>query len=319
MSFRLFVNDVSSTRHAAAIAVCAALFGFVHSFGDKPGMSSARPASPQTRPSPKAIETDDALVVKFRSIAEEWAENAKKFAPKMHLVETQHFLIFSAWEKNQDKGMSDAIENMYKALCKQFDVDVKDQYWAGKLPIYVMATKKQFASFTNDIDHVKRPDSAGYCGGSSSGFTYIVANEITKLDWFYELIIHESTHAFLNRYKTNKLPPVWVHEGLAEYMAAALVPNSVARERFASATRIAISQKKDVSAIFKGVKGAFEYGIAQSVTRYLILKDTKAYLKFIDLLKEGKSDDDALQEAYKLTKEQLVAEWTKAAAAGAIR
>ncbi|MBI5725761.1 MAG: hypothetical protein HZA50_17510 [Planctomycetes bacterium] len=323
MSIRLSIIDGCSRLLAAAVVLCASSACLAQKPHD--ASASTRPAAkppsaaPATRPSDKAVKIDDATIRIFRETAEDWAEKAKKFAPILHLIETQHFLIYSAWEKNQDKGMSEAIENMYRVLCQQFVVDAKDQYWAGKLPIFVMATKEQFTTFTNEIDKVKRPDSAGYCGATSKGFAYIVTSQVKDINFFYELVIHESTHAFLNRYKTNVLIVTWINEGIADYMAATLVPNSIAHNRYIDAARMAIAEKKDVQFVFREVKGAFAYGIAQSLIRYLIQRDGKAFLKFIKLMKEGKTDDEALKEAYKLTKEQLVAEWNKAAAANAIK
>jgi len=253
-----------------------------------------------------------------RKLAQDWADKAKRTVVKsMHLIETDHFLIYSAWGRGNDAALKRICEKLYAALCKQFAIPRGQNIWAGKCPIYAFWEKEHYLKFCKDVNGAgKRSPSllqaAGYSGQRGS-FTYVVLNKVRTRQWFYELLVHETTHAFLARYLTNRHVLPWVNEGLAEYMAATLVPGSRASRKYVSATKEAVKGRKDVAHVFKKVTlNAFDYGIAQSFVRYLIHRDRKAFIKFVGLVKQGSSDAEALQGAYGLSREQFLKAWWKA-------
>lgn len=277
----------------------------------------------------KAGEPKDVLGRKFmpvtkeeiqanRKLAQDLADKAKRTVVKsMHLIETDHFLIYSAWGRSNDAALKRICEKLYSALCKQFAIPRRQNIWAGKCPIYVFWEKEHYLKFCKDVDGSgKRSptllEAAGYSGQRGS-FAYVVLNKVRTKKWFYELLVHETTHAFLARYLTNRHVLSWVNEGLAEYMAATLVPRSYASRKYVRATKEAVKEKKDVAHVFEGVgMNMFDYGIAQSFVRYLIHRDRKAFIKFVGLLKQGRSDEQALQEAYGLSRKQFLKAWWKA-------
>ena len=275
----------------------------------------AATSSPTSLPATKFAAASPARVEKLRKLALSWAEESKAFAPTIHLVETPHFLVFSAWEKSSDAPLSETCETMYRALCSQFDIPPAQNIWAGKCALYVFGEKEQFKRFTTEVDKAKLSEASGYCGGHSDGFCYIVLGPVRTRGFFHEMIVHEGTHAFMNRYLTNRRVPSWVQEGFAEYMAATLVPEAGANRKYLDATKDAIKNRKDITPVFAEVElKSFDYGIAQSLVRYLIVRDRTAFAQFIKLLKEGKSEANALQESYGLTRETLVRDWTQTVA-----
>ena len=251
----------------------------------------------------------------FRGKAEAWAEQTRKTIVKtMHLVETEHFLIYSAWARSNDKALKNICERMYRAMCKQFDIPRSVNIWAGKCPIYVFWQAEHFARFCTEVDRRGNPKAGGYCAYSGRGYVYIVVNRCRSRTRFYEVLVHEATHGFLARYKTNRHVPTWANEGLAEYMAATLVPGAWAGRKYVDATKAAVRGGQDVAHIFKGVRlNAFDYGVAQSLVRYLIKRDRKAFIKFIDVIKEGKTDEQALKSAFALSHQELLDAWAKEA------
>jgi len=257
-----------------------------------------------------------AQVAAYRRIAMGWFELARKdVAPAMHMTETEHFLIFSAWPRSDDRPMGIAAEKLYDALCSQFSVPRSENIFAGKCPIYTLATKEQFTKFTEVVDKSKFSKAAGYHCQRSDGFCYLVLSQVNSKQWFYELLTHEGTHAFVGRYLTNRFLPTWVNEGLAETMAATLVPGSQAGRKYVQATAEVLRKRLDVSHVFEKVEmNNVDYGVAQSLVRYLIARDRKGFIEFFRLLKEGKTDEEALKEVYDLTREQLLDAWRKAAA-----
>ncbi len=290
-------------------------------------MAAPPSASPSPSPAPRPSSRPSEATTKFaaatkeqiefaRVLAEKLYAEAKKSATNMHLVETDHFLIYSEWEKSADKPLTDLAEGLYAALCKQFDIPVKQNIWIGKCPIYTFRNTEHFHDFTKATvgDSNKLMMSAGYCS-SRNGLCYLVMDYRNSLSDFNTILVHESTHAFISRYLTNRNIPQWLNEGLAETMASTLVPEGFATYRWKNATREAVATKANISKVFEDVRLVdFDYGIVQSVVQFLISrdKDKKSFIKLFTLLKEGKSEEEALQESYKLTRQDLIKAWSAA-------
>lgn len=252
-----------------------------------------------------------------RKQAMKWFAKARStITPTMHLIETDHFLIFSAWSKGNDASLKSICERMYRAMCKQFDIPSTENIWAGKCPIYIFWETRDYNLFTTTVDGRKMVTAGGYTA-QRGAFSYIVLNRCPTRTRFYEVLVHEATHAFLGRYRSNRVVPRWLNEGLAEYMAATLVPNSSAATKYVQSTQVALSRNVDVAHVIKGVAlNNFDYGIVQSIVRFLIARDRKAFIKLIRLIKDGKPEAAALHEAYKLTHAAMLTEWRAAAAKG---
>ena len=276
--------------------------------GEKP--ADSQPAQGVIKflpPTPEQIQA-------ARALAQDFADKAKAFAPSMHLVETKHFLIFSAWDRSNDKPLAEISERLYQALCRQFDIPATENLWVGKCPIYVFWEQENFSRFTVEVDETNKTESGGYQVQTSEGFCYIVMNAVRDKTRFYEVLVHETTHAFVGRYQTNKPIPRWVNEGLAEYMAATMVPGCSAAMRYVETTKQAVMLKQDVSHVFSEMgANAFDYGIAQSLVRFMIARNRKGFVKFITLIKEGAEEKDALKETFHLTHGELLAAWRSSA------
>jgi hypothetical protein len=280
----------------------------------------------EKKPEPQRYVPPSPQQIAFQEkTAEEWFEAMKKIAPEAHLIETDHYRIYSAWAKSDDGALKKIYANLYKKLCEQFDVPEDENIWIGKLPIYAFWTKLQFTTFSVQVAKTSQEmadNAGGYAGWRSRGgqvHRYVVLGPV-KTDfrskakaraWFFELLTHESSHAFMGRYINERPIPNWVDEGIADTMAATLVPGSWATRKHVDATKEALAGKS-VNGIFDCQNipmDTFHYGIAQSMVRYLIAKDRKAFIEFIRLMKEGKKEADALRESYDMTRDEMVRGW----------
>ena len=234
----------------------------------------------------------------------------KETKVKLTLVETAHFLVFTTWNSRDHRALGQRCEAMYRALCRQFDIPATRNIWAGKCPMYIFWKKSHFDAFTTKVDRIGATRAGGYNVQTPSGFTYLVLSHTQSRTWFYEVLIHESTHAFLGRYLTNRPIPRWANEGLAEYMASRLVKGTQAERKFRAATQLAVARRVDVSPIFRGMRLSwFDYGIAQSIVRFCAARDRKGFIRYVQLIKEGKSEADAMKEGMKMTHADLVRNW----------
>jgi hypothetical protein len=254
----------------------------------------------------------------------EWAEQTRlTIAPTLHLVETEHFLIFSAWNPSNDAALARICEEMFAKLRAQFNLAKTEPVWIGKCPIYIFWEPAHFLRFTKEIDRVSWSNSsASHADGyhaTRGAFAHIVISGVRDFGdsrpeatrRFYEVLVHEGTHAFMNRLISNRPLPRWVEEGLADFMAATLVPMSDATHKHVEGARHALRQPNAIPRLFdKKELTAIDYGIAQSLVRYLIQTNANGFVQFVSLLKKGAGESEALAGAYGWSRNELIRNWT---------
>ncbi len=271
----------------------------------------ARQRTPRTitYKKPTAAQIDAA-----RKKAAEFAKAARELLKvEFQVIETDHFVIFSTWPEEKNRPLKRVAEDVYKALCKQFAVPEDTNIWVGKCPVYIFAGKEDYIGFTTQVDKLNNLAAAGYCFYDFSGFCYIVMGPCSSDEQFHEIFTHETTHGFVNRYLSPRPIPGWVSEGVADFMASTLAPNSMAAIKCEKAEKEVVDNGADGSKVFKGVElNSFDYGVSQSIVRFMVAKSSKKFTRFITLMKKGKTEDEALKEAYGCTHEELYEAWLKA-------
>jgi len=263
-------------------------------------------------------EVDQAIL----ELTDGWHELIKdKINKNCVKVETEHFLIFTTWKKADHKALGKVCEKLYSRLCKEFDISKKSNIWTPKLPIYVFWTEREFDRF--NVICGLRPRgirAGGYCW-SRLGVTYVVLNQVkysgaSKKEsqmWFFEVLVHETTHAFNTRYLTNIRPPRWFDEGTAELMAAELVPGCYADRWWRSATRYVRDGSVSIEHNFDRFRGGrLDYAVMQSIVRFMMFKKKKQFITFYKLCKQGMDQYEALEEAYGWSYTELVDHWLSA-------
>lgn len=292
------------------VAVAAGLLLAVQLAGADGGASSSSQPASQDKGG-KGAATADPVQRRFDG----YADQIRKFRLSIHPLQTAHFLIYSDLAKEDDKPVADFAETVYTALCKQFNMPVKGNVWPSRCGLFIFKYREDFASFTNDVAKTGMDSNlvGGFCHHEPN-CTYLAFSPHENQVWFFEVLTHEMTHAFEHNYKKYGGLPTWVNEGLADMMAANLVPKSHANRKWTDATGQAIGQGRDMSSVFQRVAlDEFDYGIAQSLVRYLIAKDHNAFLTFFGLLKDGDKPEDALEKTFKMNYADLQKQWRAAA------
>ena len=268
-----------------------------------------------------------------RRQALDWADQTRRtIVPTMHLVETAHFLMFSAWNSSNDAALARVCEQMYESLRKQFNLAPSETVWIGKCPVYLFWETAHFRRFIEEVDQIaERDKSAARSDGyhaTQGRFSYIVINGVRDFGAsheaattrFYEVLVHEGTHAFMNRYLSNRPLPRWVEEGLADFMAAQVVPNCRATRKHVEGARLALREPQTAARLFdKTDLTSADYGLAQSAVRFLIQIDARAFIEFVAALKRGESDRLALAEALGFSREQMLRDWIRFCGRAAVR
>lgn len=279
------------------------------------GPGTVRPAQNLTASGDSVWNREQALI---------WAERTRQtISSSMHRIETEHFLIFSAWHRTNDRALAQVCEQMYAKLRTQFRIPASQPAWPGQLPVYIFWNRSEFDRFTTEIDKTDVRSSEqrrvnGY-HATRGPFAYIVINGVSEpgdapneaTQRFYEVLVHEGTHAFMSGFINRRPIARWADEGVAEFMAALLVPGCEANSKQLESTREALLYRAgDVPKLFgKTDLSGFDYGIAHSLVRYLIQNDSRAFVRFIEQMKKGQNDEAALKKTYGVTREELLQRW----------
>jgi len=113
--------------------------------------------------------------------------------------------------------------------------------------------------------------------------------------WAFTLT-HEFTHAFVARYRTNRAMPRWLHEGLADYIAARQFP----RTDRPQAAREMARRNDALDFLFNDdqLPGGEYYPVMQMMVTMLIEKSPQTFHQYFDAIKDGTRAEQALKQFY---------------------
>lgn len=266
--------------------------------------------------SPATPEQAAAAMARIRA---QQKEVEKQIKVTLTEFETDHFIIFTDWDKREHDFLKKNLEEAYRVVSKQFDMSTKDNIFVGKLPVYMFARFDDFARFASTIDSFPVSQQvAGYFHGNEEGFGHMCmwkpdssltrSNNIKEAErlWAY-VLVHEFTHAFLARYRSNEFIPRWLNEGIAEVIASGEFPYP---ERYRTAKFIAQS-RADILHLFDDnhmPTGEF-YPVMQTMVELLVRTNRKKFISLIDDIKDGVDPEEALQKHYKTTYAGFAESW----------
>ncbi len=253
----------------------------------------------------------------------------KSIVPQMQRVETEHFVIYTSWPKSDIPALKNIYPRIYAKLCEQFGVLPQEHIWVGKLPVYSFWTEEEYAKFIASCKHTNRSPhlikAAGFFGVSGS-FRYMVLAPMVRSKQtsrakaqarFFDVLAHETSHAFLSRFITEIDIPNWIDEGIAETITATLFPQGNTGYKMKIGHRAiqqsAINLKSvEIMTRMRNIPlDSHYYGISQSLVRYMILNDADKFIQLVVDIKNGKSETDALKDAYGVTKIELINSWNQ--------
>jgi formylglycine-generating enzyme required for sulfatase activity len=293
--------------------------------GKTPTTKPAKAATSRPGKTPKYEVPTDAEVQESQKLMAAVLDQAtKEVNPNLHKVETAHFVIYSGLPATVDTGIGKTMERMYQVLRKQFELDEDERVWVGKCGIFLLSADpdRQFFNFATKVDHSDEKiatKASGYFR-STAIQSYIVmppppdGRNAGETEAWKCTLVHEATHAFLFRYVSDKKGPTWLNEGLADVIACQVMGSRLVegRMRQANSEAVAPGGMRKATGVFTTVGlTPFEYGIAQSWVRFLAGKEPRAFLRFVTLCKQGKDDEEAMKEAFRLSRNDFLKAWSE--------
>jgi hypothetical protein len=287
-----------------------------HAFGMIPRPPDSSPKTP-TQTYQKSTSGQDAVAIAVAKF--EAAQTAKEYNVTFDTLETKHFLIFTDWDSRDDDFLKTNFEEAYNAVSRQFEIPVTDNVFVGKLPVYMFAQFNDFARFTDSIGFLGQPTPRalrGYYEGQANGSGRMIMYkpgaedlEEAKKEWAH-CLVHEFTHAFVARYRTNARMPRWLNEGVAEVIAAKSFPFP---GTYPYAQRMAIEHQSADALFDDDVMPSGEwYPVMQTMVELLIAQDHSAFKKMFDAIKDGTDGEVALKKYFGIDYTQLMAVWRQA-------
>ncbi len=233
-------------------------------------------------------------------------------------IQTTHFIIFTDWDPREFDFLKTNIEGAYGAVARQFDVPVKENVFVGKLPVFMFKDQRDFIRYAKQFDDLPANQNLlGYYAGHGNGTGHMamwkprrqvngVQGQSAEEQWAYTLT-HEFTHAFVDRYKSNRRIPRWLNEGLAEVIAQAQFPQpnrkTLAREM--AQNDAPLDQLFDDDQM----PGGEYYPVMQTMVEMLIQQDLGLFLKYFDAIKDGEKPEPALKKYFGVDYQGLEKAW----------
>ncbi len=277
-----------------------------------PGEASVVPPPPVVSPSSErvwarlSVVEQGAVIEKLKASA---AAEIVKIARPLQLHETRFFLFYSDLPVADSDYWAGLLDRMYLRLSELFGVARDQNIWRGKAVIFVFANQADYRRFERDLRHTEPGGSAGMTHCFDDGAVKIAFyRQAEELD-FAHVLVHESVHGFVHRYRTPSAVPSWANEGLAEAIASELVPDPHRGQRILALTRRGLGEHKNKLDDFFSADhiDRWHYPVAETFCQFMIRRNKKSYVGFIDGIKDGKPWQQSLETSYKMPLGNLVA------------
>ena len=255
-------------------------------------------------------------------IAERTAELNKMCGKNWRMDETKHYYFFSNLKPELHELFKQETEKFYGDIAGVMQHKEGDPLWHNKCPIYFFSTRQQFVNFATGID--------GSAGGANSGGYFShrgreVHIAIPLIDWLPEshqkrealnTLHHEGTHAFIQLTGKDVDINPWLHEGMAQFMEFYYDPkNNTGRNDRVNTLR-ELLRRGDLLSWEEGrmrpMGGGDSVGYAFAWSRVWFLYqnfETWKLPRLIKTIKEGKSDEVALETVYGMKLADLDKRW----------
>jgi hypothetical protein len=286
-----------------------------------PGFSRGKPIIKYGPPTQEAI---DKSMARSRKMADKARTG---LGVDLVEIETDHFLIYTDWDKREYGFLKDKVEHAYKTLARQFNLPAADNVFVGKLPIYMFAKQPAFTTFARKIDGFGAPQTVlGYFTNTDEighmamwkpaigqGIGAGGSLDDAKRKW-ERTLTHEFSHAFFNRYKSNVNVPRWMNEGTAELISEMELPTN---NYHGHARAAAMHQNIDIASLFddSNMPSGGYYPVMMTMVEYLVKQDPKAFLALVNDIKDGAEPEDALEKHYRMRYARFEEVWKKYARA----
>jgi len=233
-----------------------------------------------------------------------------------HRIVTAHFVIEFSVPAEMGSEYAGLCEKAYRKLHDLFPLRDGEKVWEEHCYIILFATHGEFLRFAATIHGRTAAHSGGYTSINRKRpliVLFLHNNDHTLLK---QTLIHEMTHVFLGLFRTEGHINTWLHEGFAQYFEFQHKPERSRRGLWLKVVKAMVAQGRTVP-LARFWRAQFPPTDAASYAQAWSLVDFMASSKslrrrtgrFIVRLKEGKSQEQALREAFGASLTEFEAAW----------
>ena len=239
------------------------------------------------------------------------ADVRRKFSGlPLRLYETKFFLFLTDIPAAQIGVYIAHLDKMSVELGKRFGIPPGENIWRGKAIFVVFANQSSFVQFETNVMKLDRASTnrkQGICHQKGNGDVIVACHRGDDPNYFAQVLVHETTHGYLHRYKSSARIPSWLNEGIAEWVSTIVVRSSLAPLKRQADAVLRLKQTGVVGPSFFGKKiESWHYGVASRITDSMITQNSRAFGAWIVSIKEGVEWSQGLQRTFGVTPQQLL-------------
>jgi hypothetical protein len=252
--------------------------------------------------------SDEVMAASVKELKEFAEETKKKVNSSLQLHETKYFLFYSDLKKADAEKWAGLLDKMYARLCEMFGIGKGVNVWRGKALVFVFRNSNDYHEFQAVMHGTDSSGSAGMCHGYGNGYVHIAFYRQDSETEFAHVLVHESVHGFLHRYRSPVHIPSWLNEGLAEVLSAELVPRAGRQITIRQKARNLIQEAGGLRRSYLETRQiqAWQYPVSEALTALMIKSNRKGYVKYINAIKDGEPWDEAMEKHYGLKPDELL-------------
>lgn len=234
-------------------------------------------------------------------------EVLQKMNREMAQTETERFVVYTDLEAREARYWVSLLDRMYVRMCEVFDLDPEQNIWKGKCLLMLFKNQQDYLLYNATAYGNNASGSAGICYQFGNGLVHIAMFRQQDEKQLAHTLVHEASHGFLFRYQSSFHVPNWLNEGLAEYIATALV-DSGRSDRRAADSRLFVKQRGSFDNFLsaQNIIGQ-HYGLAYDVTDMMVVENRRNYVRLIQGIKQGKTVEQAFEQDYGVEMDRVLA------------
>lgn len=231
---------------------------------------------------------------------------------RLYEDESPYFLFYTDLPAEEAKRWAGLLNRMYARMCEMFGIEEGVNIFRGRALILVFRQADTFYRYHREVrgDESFSQNYLGICESFGNGHVVITFYRQPEELKFAHLLVHETAHGFLHRYRSFPHVVSWANEGLAEVIASRLVPNKETASLVVESAKYNLQVRRSLGGdSFWGESNiqGWQYPVAQLLCEFMIAQSKERYQAFINAIKDGKPWRQALEEDYGIGAERLVA------------
>ena len=234
-------------------------------------------------------------------------EGLQQVGVRARLLETKYFLFYTDLPDDEAVRWAKLLDKMYARLGKLFGVAEGENIWWGKCLIIVFTREQDYHLFEHRVHGSDSFGTAGRCRSYGNGAVHVTFYRQQRESAFAHVLVHEAVHGFLHRYKTPVHIPSWLNEGLADTIAGELVPQDRSVPLRQRISKRELRRRGSLEDFFVARQiQAWQYGLASSLTTFMIQQNKRGYVDMINGIKAGQPWYESITKNYGVSPERLI-------------